>query len=480
MKKTHYVLLAAAIVIAGGIPATAQQLPPIRQIGAVVTTTTEKLGAVSAVRQLSNGSVIVNDIVGRRVLLFDADLKKFTVVADTTSATANAYGTRPGGLIPYRGDSTLFVDPASLSMLVIDGSGKIGRVMSVPRANDAQFLIGGPFGAAGFDPQGRLVYRAPPRPVFSGGLPGGAGGGGSARPAFTPPVIPDSAALVRVDLATRKVDTLAFIKTPKFSMQVSQDANGGMRMQSTINPLPIVDDWGILPDGTVALVRGKDYHIDWLSPEKAMTSTAKIPFEWQRLSDDDKVAFIDSTRKAMEEARASGNMGGALAGMFGGGGGQMTIRTGPDGPGAGRTQGGEGTRRAPAPGGRGDIVTSETVTTAVPAGGGAVTRTGAAGGGSGGGGLPLINFVAPSELPDYKPPFAGNATRVDPDGNLWIRTSQNVKGLAVYNVVNRKGQVIDRVQLPAGRVIAGFGSGGAVYLGSREAGTARLEKVLVK
>ncbi|HXG72008.1 MAG TPA: hypothetical protein VNJ04_15470 [Gemmatimonadaceae bacterium] len=479
MKKTRFVVLAAALLIAGGMPATAQQLPPIRQIGAVVTTTTEKLGAVSAVRQLPNGSVLVNDIVGRRVLLFDADLKKFTVVADTTSATGNAYGTRPGGLIQYRGDSTLFVDPASLSMLVIDGNGKIGRVMSVPRANDAQFLIGGPFGSAGFDPQGRIVYRAPPRPVFTGGLPGGGGGSGGARSGFISSAIPDSAALVRVDLATRKVDTLAFIKTPKISMQMSRDANGGIQMQSTINPLPVVDDWGILPDGTVALVRGKDYHIDWLSPEKSMTSTAKIPFEWQRLSDDDKVAFIDSTRKAMEVARASGNMGGALAGMFGGGGGggaMMTIRTGPEGAAPGGAAGNRPTRRVPSPGG-GDVIVSTPVTTGT---GAAVGVAGSGGANPLGGALPGLSFVPPSELPDYKPPFSGNATRIDPEGNLWIRTSQNVKGLAVYNVVNRKGEVIDRVQLPVGRVIAGFGSGGAIFLGSREAGTARLERALLR
>ena len=88
----------------------------------------------------------MNDIIGRRVLMFDSSLANVTVVADTTSATANAYGVRPGGLIAFRGDSTLFVDPASLSMLLIDPNGKIARVMSAPRAQDVGFLVGGPFG----------------------------------------------------------------------------------------------------------------------------------------------------------------------------------------------------------------------------------------------------------------------------------------------------------------------------------------------
>ena len=97
-----------------------------------------------------------------------------------------------------------------------------------------------------------------------------------------------------------------------------------------------------------------------------------------------------------------------------------------------------------------------------------------------GGQLPQINFVEPSELPDYKPPFLGGATRVDADGNLWIRTTQTVNGLPVYNVINRKGELIDRVQLPAGRVIAGFGTGGYAYLGYRDGDVARLEKVRIK
>ena len=35
-------------------------------------------------------------------------LATFTIVADTTSATANAYSSRAGGLIPFKGDSTLY------------------------------------------------------------------------------------------------------------------------------------------------------------------------------------------------------------------------------------------------------------------------------------------------------------------------------------------------------------------------------------
>ena len=85
---------------------------------------------------------------------------------DSTPATANAYSGRTGALVPYKGDSSLFIDAASFSMLVIDHAGKMtSKVMSIPRTQDAG-VLGNTVGAASFDPAGRLVYRSQPRPMM--------------------------------------------------------------------------------------------------------------------------------------------------------------------------------------------------------------------------------------------------------------------------------------------------------------------------
>jgi hypothetical protein len=432
------------------------QMPGIRQLGPVTAVGKDSLGAVTTVRQLPNGRVLVNDIVGRRVVMFDSSLSSLTVIADTTSATANAYGVRPGGLIAYRGDSTLFIDPASLSMLLIDPTGKIARVMSAPRANDVGFLVGGPFGNPGFDAQGRLIYRAPPRFVFNGPRPTS----GSALPQIPNP--PDSAALVRFDLATRKLDTVTWFKTPKINLNINRSPSGDIRVVSNVNPLPQGDDWAILPDGTIALVRGRDFHVDWVGPQ-GITSAPKIPFDWERLTDEGKVAFIDSARVELEKARASGqfNIGGF----------------GPVARGA--VEGGAGPARegAPREGASRDGAGGGTMTVTA---GGNTTVTAVGPGGAGGGPLPPLTMVSPSDLPDYKPPFTPGSTRADADGNLWIRTSQNVNARPVYDVVNRKGELIDRVQLPQNRVLVGFGADGVVYLAVRDGTTAHLEKARIK
>ena len=466
MKKATLGLTMIALAAAASPLCLAQSLPPVRQLGPVTAVGKEPLGAVSSVRHLPDGRILVNDIIGRRVVMFDSSLSTVTVIADTTSATANAYGVQPGGLIAYRGDSTLFVDPGSLSMLLIDPNGKITRVMSAPRANDVRMLIGGPFGSPGFDPLGRLVYRAPPN--FFGGPPP-AGNARNGLPQF--PTIPDSAALVRYDLTTRKVDTVTFFKTPKFNLNIARSPDGQVRVSTITNPLPQGDDWALLSDGTIALVRGKDFHVDWLNRDGTFTPSPKIPFDWERLTDEGKVAFIDSARVAIEKARASGQFGRD-------GGPQIIARGGDDGaPAAGRRdrQGGDAPRpgSAPAP-----APNAQPGTMTVTAGGN--TTVTSVGPGGGGGPLPPLTMISPSELPDYKPAFAPGSTRADADGNLWVRTSQNVTARPVYDVINRKGELIDRVQLPLNRVLVGFGEGGVVYLAVRDGATAHLEKARVK
>lgn len=429
-------ILALAASIAG-----AQQRPAIRQIGAVTAKSTETFSNVASVRALSSGGVLVNDVSGRRVLMFDPQLSKFSIVADSTSATANAYGGRTGALLAYRGDSSIFVDPSSVSMLVIDPSGKVGRVIAIPRAEDASF-IGNSAGNASFDRQGRLIYRAPPRLQFTQRVVSGAAGG---LPSIPEP--PDSALVLRVDLATRKLDTVGVIRTPKIKLETRTDDRGGMSITSLINPLPTVDDWTVTSEGSVAFVRGKDYHVDFLNPDGSKVTAAKIPFDWQRLSDEDKIAFIDSVKAARERQGANAPLvsagGGAPAPAGGGGTPNVQIFMGTGGPGG-------------APG-------------ATP------TRT------AGPGNVPL-NFIPASELPDYKPPFFAGSVRADTEGNVWVRTipTTAVAGGPVYDVINGKGELVDRVQVPANRTILGFGPNGAVFLINREGPMATLEKATVR
>jgi hypothetical protein len=87
--------------------------------------------------------------------------------------------------------------------------------------------------------------------------------------------------------------------------------------------------------------------------------------------------------------------------------------------------------------------------------------------------------IPPDELPDYKPPFSAYAVRADCDDNLWIRTNpmHPTPGGLVYDIVNRQGELFDRLQIPPGHTLVGFGAGHVVYLSTRDATGLHLERV---
>ena len=64
------------------------------------------------------------------------------------------------------------------------------------------------------------------------------------------------------------VDTIAHMRLPSVKRMAS-----GFVIQSAFDPLPRTDEWALLPDGTIAVVRYNDYHIDMWSPDGTKTST---------------------------------------------------------------------------------------------------------------------------------------------------------------------------------------------------------------
>lgn len=429
-------LVSAFAVLAGFTsPLVAQSIPPVRALGPVTHVSSPGiLGSVSMVRPLPNGDVIVNDLTRRQLVLLDAKLSKQKLIADTTMATGKSYGSALAGLIAFSGDSSLFVEPSSLSMLVIDGKGDVVRVMAAPRPQDVNSMVGGPFGTPAMDPRGRVVSRSIVKRATvasNESLP---------RESKLHGKSDDSAFVYRVDLATRVVDTIAWVRVPVTSMTLTLGQKGQRHVVSRSNPMPVVDDWALMPDGRVAVVRGADFHVDWIAMQGSVASTPKIPYPWERLSDETKQLVLDSLRAA-DRLRA-----------------EATLGTRSDGGAATRSV--EGT----SPTVSGLVISNRLAGDLSPPPPPAVYSS---------------DYVLPGELPDYRPAFRLGATRADPDGNLWVRTTMPSKEGAIYYVINDKGQLVDRVKLPFGRVISGFGPG-VVYMGVLDDKGARLEKARVK
>jgi len=445
-------LCCCAAVLAGSAGAArAQQAapPPVRPLGPITHVAAESLASVSAAVPVAGGRVYVNDITARRLVLFDSTLTRATVVADT-SGSREAYGASPGTLLPYRGDSALFVSPSTLSMLVLTPEGTVARVMATPpsgRGIGLMGLIGNIFGTPGFDARGRLAYYQPVNLVIQGSPSSGTM---NLQP-------PDSAFVVRFDFTSRTLDTVASVRIPRSRTVLNRDESG-RPTGVTVSALPpaTVDDWTVTSDGAIAVVRGRDYHVDWLAPDGAWTSTPRMAFAWERLDDTQKAALLDSTAAALQVAMDS-NAARQQRAMASGASSAAAATGGGAGPAGGAPMMivmGEG----PAPSGGGGRPVTRSIS--MP--------------------RPTVVKAELSEVPDYRPPFGQGAVRADADGRLWVRTSTRVNGQLVYDIVSRQGAVVDRVQLPAFRSIAGFGPG-VVYLGVRDSvGTVHLERARIR
>lgn len=369
---------------------------PVRRLGPVIATFTDSLGNASTIRPLSDGRVLVNDPAKQRLILLDTALTSPIIVADTTARTAKAYGEGLIGLVPFNGDSSLTIDRLTGAFLVLDGAGKVARIIKMPL--DPRSPLGFNAAPVGVDHAGHLVFP-PPQTTFLLLLDREFVGDTLMRG-------PDSVAVLRRDLATARVDTLVILQAPRVRQAVTRRVNGG-NGRPAINPIQSSDDWTLLSDGTVAVVRVRDYHVDWVRPDGRVTSSPKLPMQWRRLTDSMKVAIMDSLH-ARDAAMGMGRDDGAV---------------------------------------------------------------------------PLAQrrvYVEPSDLPDYWPPFAAGFTRGDAEGNLWVRANRAVPpdGSVVYDVIDRNGQLIDRVQIPNGQTLVGFGPGVA-YLTSRSGAITRLSKARI-
>ncbi len=387
------------------------QLPAIRQLGPIearfANLFTANRYASPSIRQLSDGTVLVSDRVARSVALYDATLAHPRAILDSGSANPSSRypvtsirpfyleGTVPpifseehGLLIPSGGDTTLFIDYVSHAYVPIGPQGEVSR--RIPSPSDLSPTI---------DPRGRVYLRD----------------AGTIKPQ-PPPT--DSLPILRI-VAGAKPDSLTFVRVPV----VLHPAGEALEA----NPLPVNDDWALLADGSMAVIRANDFHIDWFEPDGTHHSTARIPFDWVRLTAERKRALVDSLH-----AHYVANPITEIGIMVGG-----------------RPQ------RLNVP----EIMPISFLPDSVPPFGG-YTAIGDAD-------MHLwIRVFTNGEYP--------RSMRLGSDNGVTdrlIRVPQGpgislnpMTGPPVYYVIDKSGVVIDRVQLPVGWEIAAFGSGGKVYL----------------
>ena len=335
---------------------------PERSLGEAAGRFNQPFTHLSGIRELADGRVIVADPQEKKVILLDSSW--------TGAEPVGRQGQGPGeysfpaSLLPFPGDSTLIFDLFNNRFLLLDPNGATARTVAVPQ------VMGFGMAPRG-DGLGNVFLRANPLP----------------SPGQMQRGMPESAPILRWNLASGKVDTVASVRLPQVEGGGSADGGFVFMMQ----PMPAADEWSVTSDGWIGIARVLPYSAEWVKPSGETVRGTAISYDPVPVTEDDKTEW----QRQMSE----GGGGEAVSIPLGGGGGD------------------------PPP-----------VPDEIPPG------------------LPELKW------PTHKPPFLERSVIAGPGRRLWIRRTGRAGGqTAFYDVVDSTGSLVERVSLPAGSRIMGFG-----------------------
>lgn len=368
-------LTGAAAVVALAGPLRAQDVPEHALAGPQATFP-EGFSRLSGLRELADGRVMVADGLGQVL-----------VIADLASGTADTIGAEGQGPDEYREPDGLFALPGDSTLLVDLGNGRLTAI-----APDGAFGETTPIA----QPAERGLTLVLPRATDGGGgiYFQQMGGMGAARG------LPDSAAVVRFNRASRAYDTLALVKMPERTVS---ESGGGNERNVMMRPVPLSaeDAWGAGLDGRVAVARAGtkqgEYWIEWVLPDGQVVSGTPTKYRPVKIGGAEKQAWVQNLGSDGLRVMITDDNGSMQASMSRGGGGR---------------------------------------------------------------GLPDVDGF---DWPDTMPAFTSNAVQVDPKGHAWVVRETAAGEAPLVDVFGRDGTLKARVRLPKGCELAGFGAD-VVYL----------------
>ena len=330
----------------------------------------------------------VRELPDRRVLVADP-LGQTLVVADMDAGTTTPLGQVGEGPAEYRQPDAVWPLPGDRSLLVDLGNGRLTEMGA-----DLSFGETRPYMLGSFQ-MGAPIMLAIPQGVDDGGGVFFQGFGMSAGGE-----VADSSQVLRYDLETEAVDTVASVKLTDRTRRTS---GGAGNQNVSISPIPLspADAWGVAADGRVAVARSvagsAEFWVEWFAPDGEVTRGPAYPYVPVRIG-----------RAEMEEWRdAQAETGGG-----------MTIQ--------------------------------------VEAVNGNMNMS------AGRGGAPGNDDLDTYEWPDSKPAFFQRIP-VDPTGRAWLRRHTEAGDAPVYDLFDGSGTRTATIELPMERRVVAFGDG-VVYV----------------
>lgn len=222
---------------------------------------------IGGVRELRDGRVVVLDPRDKAATLID--------FATRSSRTIGRVGSGPGEylqpqrLIALRGDSSAVYDVSNLRFMLITPDGEAGAMFQVEAVAGGMGRGSAPRAA---DARGRIFFEGSAFAVTAAGT-----------------LVPaDSAPVLRFDRVTTTLDTLAWLHLADGNATARGMSGGGVSLRVGLRAFPARDDWAVMPDGGVAIVRARDYHVDRYSAAGARSAGRAVPVRRLPVTEADK------------------------------------------------------------------------------------------------------------------------------------------------------------------------------------------------
>jgi hypothetical protein len=196
---------------------------------------------LSNVIELQDGRILFADTRGKVLLRGDLESGKVdTLGSRVDSLPANAPPGQykfPGWLAHLAGDTVALVDFSAIRTTLWNEAGRPLGVLSIKDATGHTPILVYDTVGHGY----KIDYQA----ILGGGEPGRE-------------VRPDSVPVLRFAIKGGTVDTVALLASPEYG-----DATFGEQVQQAAKVFAPNDFFGVLPDGTAWVARGRENRVDW-------------------------------------------------------------------------------------------------------------------------------------------------------------------------------------------------------------------------
>jgi hypothetical protein len=233
-----------------------------------------QFGMLSNAVELRDGRVVFTDT--RNKLFLRGDFKTGRVDTlgarvDSVKPTAPAQYRYPGWVAHLAGDTLAMVDFSAIRTTLWSEAGRpLGVLPIKPVGGETPVLLYDTVGAG---------YKIDYQTILGGGEPGQT-------------VRPDSIPVLRITLSRGRVDTIARLAAPEYG-----DAVFGEEVQQAAKVFAPNDFFGVLPDGTAWVARGRENRVDWRSRDGKWVRGEPHAFTKVPVTDADKERVLSQVRE---------------------------------------------------------------------------------------------------------------------------------------------------------------------------------------